>query len=81
MKAYLSGDSIRVQTEHPLDDEQMREMLLPRSPGLMPDGSIAVDLTRPEAMAIRRNNPTSEMGKAIHALVIATISGAYLETL
>lgn len=55
MKAILAGKSIRLRSEHPVDDCTLREMQLPRAPGLMPDNALAVELTVNEAWTIARN--------------------------
>ncbi len=54
MNAYKAGKSIRVQTEHPFDDQALADFQyeLPRMPGLMPNGSRAFELTEAEATQI-----------------------------
>jgi hypothetical protein len=51
MKAYFSGQSVRVQSEHPLEDALIAEFEneLPHMSGLMPDGSRGIELTIAEA--------------------------------
>lgn len=65
MKAYQRGKTVRLKACHPLDDEVLRSILLPRSPGLMPDNSLAVDLTRQEAFEIAYRGPDHEAALAL----------------
>lgn len=71
MKAYLYGETVRVRANR--IEVEGDEMVLPRAWGLLPDNALGIDLTRGEALAIRRNNPTSEMGRAIHQMICDVI--------
>lgn len=61
MKAYFYGPAVRVQSENPIDDSILRDADLPRSPGLLSDGSLAVDFTTAEALEYKRNPMVSDL--------------------
>jgi hypothetical protein len=71
MIAYQRSKTIRLKACHPLDDELLRSIMLPRSPGLMPDDSLAVDLTRQEAFEIAYRGPDHEAAIALRRFLTA----------